>query len=141
MIFKAYTNRYGKKLILEESILGNFHDLKDGLSAVGIDIEMTDAWRGEKDQDHAKETGHSNASWGLSPHNYGVAFDCAPIINGRLEWPSDMTIWGEIGKTGTALGMTWGGNFHSITDLPHFEMTGWRDMGLTLYPQEPPVAA
>lgn len=141
MDFKAYKNRYGKTLILESGMLDLFESLKNVLTPQGIDIEMTDGWRGEVEQDKDEKEGHSRALFGQSAHNYGVAFDCAPIINGVLSWPSDMTVWNVIGKEGVNLGMVWGGNFHSIVDLPHFELSGWKSLGLKLYSEAPPLSA
>lgn len=132
MNYVSYKNRYGKDLILDEALLECFKAMQTGLSVSGIDIEMTDAFRGQDAQNDAKATGHSNAAWGSSPHNYGVAFDCAPVINGELQWPNDQTLWNTIGEVGTRLGLTWGGSFNSIVDLPHFEITGWREMNLKL---------
>ena len=137
--FSAYKNRYGKTLILDDALLQSFLAMKAGLDTDGIDIEMTDGWRGEVDQNNAEATGHSKAVFGHSPHNFGVAFDCAPVINGKLSWPSDMTKWGRIAQVGTSLGLVWGGNFKSIVDLPHFEIAEWRDMNLTLYYNAPPT--
>ena len=117
----------------------SFIAMQSGLSAGDIDIEMTDGWRGEADQQKALAAGNSRASFGHSPHNFGVAFDCAPVINGKLEWPSDMTLWQEIGRVGKAIGMVWGGDFHSITDYPHFEMKDWASKGLKLYSEQPPL--
>lgn len=141
MNFKEYTNRYGKKMVLEQFMLNCFELMKANLLLDGVDIEMTDGWRGEQDQDAAKASGHSKAAFGHSPHNFGVAFDVAPVIDGTLSWPSDMTLWRQIASEGIKLGLTWGGNFHSIVDLPHFETTGWRSMDLMLYSEAPPLSA
>ena len=132
-VYTFYKNRYGKNLILDEGLLGSFKDMQAGLSVSGIDIEMTDAFRGQEAQNDDKAKGNSNAAWGSSPHNYGVAFDCAPIVNGTLCWPPKSDpIWQTISEVGKGLGLTWGGDFHSICDLPHFELTGWAKMGLKL---------
>ena len=57
MVFKEYTNRFGKKMILDDFMLQCFLLMKDKLSGAGIDIEMTDGWRGQADQDAAKASG------------------------------------------------------------------------------------
>ena len=141
MNFVKYVNRFGHELVLEQNLCAMFLSMKNVLFAEGIDIDMTDGWRGEDAQDEAKASGHSNAVFGQSPHNYGVAFDCAPVENGQFTWPNDQTLWNRIGEIGTGLGLTWGGSFHSIVDLPHFEISGWKGMNLTLYQQEPPLSA
>ena len=62
----------------------------------------------------------TNAKGGQSYHNYGLAVDVAPIENGEINWNGD---WNKIGKIGMQHGFEWGGNFHSIKDKPHFQMT------------------
>ncbi|TGE05541.1 M15 family metallopeptidase [Hymenobacter fodinae] len=69
----------------------------------------------------------TNAKGGQSPHNYlpAMAFDVAfDKGNGVLDWSESLF------KKFAAYvlrypGITWGGNFHSFKDLPHFEVTGW----------------
>lgn len=139
MIFKQYKNRFNHVCILEDGLLNKFLAMKDDLFASGVEIDMTEGWRGQVAQDQDVATGHSRASWGHSPHDFGVAFDVAPIINGTFVWPDDMTLWNQIGDTGKGQGLTWGGNFRSIVDLPHFELTDWNHMGLKLYSQAPMV--
>lgn len=82
----------------------------------------------------------TNAPAGMSIHNYGLAFDIVLLIdrdnNGTYETASWDTMtdfdgdgvsdWMECVKIAKRHGFVWGGDFKSICDMPHFEMTfGW----------------
>ena len=71
----------------------------------------------------------TNAKAGQSFHNYGLAYDVVPVKpNGAVDYdttsPAAVTRWQKIGELGKAQGLRWGGDFHSIKDLPHFEWSG-----------------
>jgi peptidoglycan L-alanyl-D-glutamate endopeptidase CwlK len=71
----------------------------------------------------------TNAKPGESFHNYGLAYDVVPLdAHGHDDFDDVSTAavlrWIEIGKLGKALGLRWGGDFHSIKDRPHFEWSG-----------------
>lgn len=136
-MYTTYKNRFGKRVVLLRSILDKFLAMKAALAAQGIQIEMTDGWRGETEQEKAFSGGFSKAHFGFSPHNFGAAFDVAPVINGRLSWPDDSGLWASIGSAGKDQGLVWGGNFTSFKDLPHFEMAGWKTSGLALLKTAP----
>jgi len=78
----------------------------------------------------------TNARAGYSFHNFGLAFDVVPTeLLSLPNWgdtPAQQAhtnvLWATVGKLGMALGLTWGGDFKSIEDRPHFEWSG----GLTL---------
>jgi peptidoglycan L-alanyl-D-glutamate endopeptidase CwlK len=63
----------------------------------------------------------TKAQPGSSWHNFGLAFDVAPLVNGRPAWPNDEALWDLIGRYGKAAGLDWGGDFLTIKDRPHFE--------------------
>lgn len=79
----------------------------------------------------------TNAPAGLSIHNYGLAFDIVLLVdkdaNGTYETASWDTAtdfdhdgiadWMEVVKIAKAHGFTWGGDWASFKDLPHFEKT------------------
>lgn len=76
----------------------------------------------------------TNAKAGESFHNYKVAFDTFPILNGKpiLFQPdgdevSD-PIWQQIGSIGEDNGLEWGGRWTHFREAPHFQYTG----GLTI---------
>jgi hypothetical protein len=93
----------------------------------GIDLLITSGYRTYAEQDELYKQGRTkkgaivtNAKGGQSNHNFGLAFDVVPVVNGKLDWKS--TQWNKIGKIGKSLGFKWGGNWTSIKDYPHFEM-------------------
>lgn len=79
----------------------------------------------------------TNADQWQSIHNYGLAFDIVLLVdvdgNGTFEtatWDTKKDFdkdlesdWMEITNYFKGKGWKWGGNFKSIYDAPHFEMT------------------
>lgn len=60
----------------------------------------------------------------IGPHAFGLAYDVAPITaDGKTVLWNDNTKWTIIGQEGKKLGLTWGGDWKSICDKPHFELT------------------
>lgn len=59
----------------------------------------------------------TNARGGSSYHNYGLAVDLAIIQDGKVIWTPSADIVAAFKKAG----YTWGGDFKSIKDKPHFE--------------------
>ncbi|MCX6216579.1 M15 family metallopeptidase [Spirosoma sp.] len=72
----------------------------------------------------------TNAKAGQSPHNYkpSFAFDIAfKKKDGTLDYSEKWFVW-FAGFVLVVEGITWGGNFKSIKDKPHFELTRWEKM-------------
>ncbi|QHV97938.1 M15 family metallopeptidase [Spirosoma endbachense] len=73
----------------------------------------------------------TNAKAGQSPHNFNpsYAFDVAFLDSkGNSVW-SDLTLFNDFAKLVLKTsGITWGGNFLTLKDRPHFELTGWAGM-------------
>ncbi len=72
----------------------------------------------------------TNAKGGQSIHNYGLALDIVLIDNVSAYWnivkdydDDSIPDWMEIVKIFKDNGWTWGGDFTSIKDAPHFEKT------------------
>lgn len=61
----------------------------------------------------------TKAKPGQSWHNYGLAFDVVPLVNGKAIWNSPH--WARIGELGEMCGLAWGGRWRRFRDLPHFE--------------------
>lgn len=61
----------------------------------------------------------TNARAGQSIHNYGLAWDAVEIKNGVAFFEN--TRWPQIVNLAKQRGFSWGGDFNSIRDLPHFE--------------------
>ncbi len=137
-MYSIYTNRWGKRLVMLGSLKKAFLAMQEDLANSGVDIEMTDAWRGQAEQEADYAGGVSKAHWTDSPHNYGVAFDVAPVVNGKVNYNVDNTTWNLIAIAGKDQNLVWGGDFSTILDKPHFEVEGWRDdPSLVLLPTDP----
>jgi peptidoglycan L-alanyl-D-glutamate endopeptidase CwlK len=72
-----------------------------------------------------------------SYHGYGLAFDIAITdLTGKYikwdrtsDWNSDgINDWDQVGSLATECGLEWGGNWTSMPDPPHFQMS----MGYTI---------
>ena len=73
----------------------------------------------------------TKADSGQSPHEFDLAFDFVPIVNGKAEW-NDLTLFdrcGAIAKTLNVDGYTleWGGDFPKFKDRPHIQMKNWKN--------------
>jgi peptidoglycan L-alanyl-D-glutamate endopeptidase CwlK len=93
----------------------------------GIDLIITSGFRTYAEQNELYKQGRTkkggivtNAKGGQSNHNFGLAFDVVPVVNGKLDWYSKD--WKKIAVIGKSLGFKWGGDWTSIKDFPHFEM-------------------
>jgi len=105
-------------------------DLLYRADAEGIRLVITQGFRTYAEQDalYDKRPKVTNARGGDSWHNFGLAFDVAPLdAHGKPSWPEDMKLWTRIGEIGEAVGCEWGGRWKK-PDLPHFQHRG----GLTL---------
>lgn len=72
----------------------------------------------------------TNAKAGQSYHNYGLAIDFVLQVNGKIVWDVNDN-WMKVVKCFKQKGFAWGGDFKSIKDYPHFEMTighKWTDL-------------
>lgn len=72
----------------------------------------------------------TNAKAGSSFHNYGLAIDFVIQINGLPVWTVNEN-WMVVVRCFKESGFVWGGDFKSIPDAPHFEMTfgyTWRQL-------------
>lgn len=73
----------------------------------------------------------TNAKGGQSMHNYGLAVDIVLIIDGKVaswdvvkDWDGDKQAdWMEVVAAFKRYGWSWGGDWRSFKDMPHFEKT------------------
>lgn len=98
----------------------------------GVKMLVTQGLRTFEEQDKlaAQRPKVTNAKGGQSIHNYGLAFDFCLFAGGKLIWDvakdfdgDKQPDWMEVVNYFKSLGYTWGGDFRSITDRPHFEKT------------------
>lgn len=117
-------------------------DLCDQLRAncaiEGINILITSTYRDFECQDSLYAQGRTlpgkivtNAKAGQSFHNWRVAFDIVPLVNGKPVWSTKgeaLKTWLRVGEIGVSLGLEWAGNWKKFKEFPHFQFTN----GLTL---------
>jgi peptidoglycan LD-endopeptidase CwlK len=58
---------------------------------------------------------------GESWHNYAEAFDCYPIVHGKLARDED-PVWQRYGAIVEAHGLVWAGRWPSFTEFPHAQL-------------------
>ena len=125
------TDRKGRPYILFAGMYGIYRKIKQDCKDAGVPIDIVYGWRGKDEQNKLEAQGLSKATFGHSPHNFGLAFDYWPLDkngNGMKEEDISDYIWNKIGAIVTADGLTWGGSFTSIVDKDHAENTNWRTL-------------
>jgi len=94
----------------------------------GVKILVTNKLRDSEYQEYLYSLGRSKPGnivtnmKLIGPHGFGLAYDVVPVVNRKAVW-DDNKLWSIIGEEGRKLGLTWGGNWKSIVDKPHFEYT------------------
>lgn len=107
--------------------------------ADGITLLITSTYRDNASQDKLYAQGRggavgpvvTNAKGGQSWHNWRLAFDIVPIVNGKPCWNTTGDagrLWRKIGDIGKSCGLEWAGDWKRFPEFPHFQYTG----GLTL---------
>ena len=92
----------------------------------GIILRITSGYRTYAEQDKLYAQGRTapgaivtRAKGGYSNHNFALAFDVVPLLNGQPNWNS--TEWNKIGQIGKNNGFSWGGDWSGFVDKPHFQ--------------------
>lgn len=100
------------------------------LASQGITVEVVQGLRTFAEQDALYAQGRTkpgkrvtNARSGQSNHNYGLAVDMCPFVNGKPDW-NDTKGFKAIGAEGKKLGLEWGGDWIHIIDMPHLQLPG-----------------
>lgn len=99
----------------------------------GLDVTITSTFRSWDDQDALYTQGRTrpgyivtDAMGGDSYHNWALAFDAAPVVNGKIAW-EDTEKFEQMGGLGQQVGLEWGGNWTTfyvpLLDMPHFQYT------------------
>jgi peptidoglycan L-alanyl-D-glutamate endopeptidase CwlK len=107
-------------------------------------VRVTQGLRTFDEQDALYQQGRTksgkkvtNAKGGQSVHNYGFAVDICLIIDDKIaswdtkkDWDNDkISDWDECVKIFLKHGWSWGGNWKTFKDMPHFDKVGfnqWR---------------
>lgn len=99
-----------------------------------IDVLITSTYRDFESQQALYNTGRSveskskgqkivtNAKPGQSFHNWRVAFDFVPLVNGKAIW-NDTVLFTKCGKIAQSIGLEWAGNWVKFKELAHCQYT------------------
>lgn len=93
--------------------------------AKGIELAVVEGYRTRAKQSEYQNMGkkYTRTSAGKSKHQYGLAVDLVPIVNGKAQW-HNRALWLKVGVVGERLGLRWGGRWRKLYDPGHFEWTG-----------------
>jgi len=102
----------------------------DALAAQGITIEVVQGLRTFAEQDALFAQGRTKpgqvvtqARGGQSNHNYGLAVDLCPFVDGKPQW-NDNQGFIRIGAEAVKQGLQWGGDWKKFIDKPHVQIGG-----------------
>lgn len=102
---------------------------KDICAKHGLHFKVTSTYRSVEAQNALYAQGRTkpgnivtNAKGGQSYHNWRVAYDVVPVVNGKIDY-SQEAILSAIGYFGQKIGLEWGGSWPSFPDLSHFQIT------------------
>ena len=98
--------------------------------AQGIDVIITSTYRDAESQNALYAQGRTlpgkkvtNAKAGQSYHNWRVAFDFCPIVNGKCQWGDD-ALWTKCGEIAEGIGLEWAGRWTKFRETAHCQFTG-----------------
>lgn len=91
----------------------------------GIELAVVESYRTHAKQHEYKTMGkkYTNSGAGRSKHQYGLAVDLVPVVDGVAVW-DNTALWRKVGVVGEKLGLRWGGRWKKPYDPGHFEWTG-----------------
>ncbi len=94
-----------------------------------IDIIITSTYRDNKSQNALYAQGRTksgakvtNAKGGQSFHNFRIAFDFCPIVDGKAQW-TDIKTFTKCGEIAESLGLEWAGRWLRFKELAHCQFT------------------
>lgn len=98
--------------------------------AQGIDVLITSTYRDFVSQNALYAQGRTtsgkkvtNAKAGQSFHNWKVAFDFVPIVNGKAQW-NDLKTFTKCGEIAESIGLEWAGRWVRFKEMAHCQYTG-----------------
>ncbi|MES1987674.1 MAG: M15 family metallopeptidase [Pseudomonadota bacterium] len=104
--------------------------LIDDCRAQNIDLIITSSYRDVEAQNAIYSQGRTkpgaivtNAQGGHSFHNYRVAIDVVPIINGKCDWSGTSDVWQKIITDAKVIGFEWAGDWITFKERAHFQYT------------------
>ena len=100
----------------------------------GIEVLVTSTYRDIESQNALYAQGRTSpgkivtkAKGGQSFHNYRVAFDFVPLVNGKPCW-DDEELFKKCGGIAEEVGLEWAGNWVSFKEMAHCQYTGGLDL-------------
>jgi len=144
--FKLKKNTKNKMADTNEDFINTLHpairdkvrELLRRWKSEGYEVKITSGYRSFNEQQKIYDKGRTvksdtgvtsqkplgsivtNSKPGDSFHNYGLAIDVIPIVNGKHTYNFDFK---KLSYAAKLLGFKWGGDFKRIKDNPHFEYT------------------
>jgi peptidoglycan L-alanyl-D-glutamate endopeptidase CwlK len=101
-------------------------------TAAGLDLLVTCTLRSEAEQTALYAQGRTapghivtNAKPGQSAHNYGLAIDFVPMINGKPCWDGSDPAWEKAGEIAESCGLEWAGRWTTFREEPHVQLPNW----------------
>lgn len=95
----------------------------------GIDVIITSTYRDHEAQAALYAQGRTTAGKivtkakpGTSWHNWRLAFDFAPIVNGKATW-NDVALFTRCGDIAEDVGLEWAGRWVKFKELAHLQYT------------------
>ena len=95
----------------------------------GLNVVIYSTYRDHESQNDLYAQGRTKpgkvvtkAKGGDSWHNWRMAFDAAPIVNGSIAW-NNAALFDKMGAIGERCGLEWGGSW-LMRDMPHFQYRG-----------------
>jgi peptidoglycan L-alanyl-D-glutamate endopeptidase CwlK len=97
---------------------------------VGIDILIYSTYRDAESQNALYAQGRTtlgrivtNAKGGQSYHNWRVAFDFVPVVDGKARW-DDKHLYSKCGMIGESIGLDWAGRWTGkLKETAHMQYT------------------
>ncbi len=108
--------------------------------AAEVPIAIPDAQRGRAAQERAFALGHSRAHFGQSAHNWSPAL-ALDVVPEPLDW-TDLGRFEALAKLVKAkavafgIPIVWGGDWPKLRDMPHYELSPWREFAKQAAPFE-----
>jgi peptidoglycan L-alanyl-D-glutamate endopeptidase CwlK len=120
---------------LHPSLISKLNQVIAAMKALGFDLVVVQGLRTTEQQQALYAQGRTapgkivtNADGVKNKSNhqahldgYGHAADCAFKVKGTISW-DDHLPWRAYGECAKAVGLVWGGDWHSIIDRPHVEL-------------------
>ena len=99
----------------------------------GIDVLITCTLRSSAEQGALYAQGRTapgkivtNAMPGQSAHQYGMAIDMVPMVNGKPDWQGTDSVWQQLGSLGEGVGLEWAGRWIHFPEEPHLQLPDWQ---------------